>query len=67
MRNPRLTARIMVKHDPGWLEDIWLRYWANGGSADKFDFDAYLHGLSERNPFDQRILAWALDDLGRRR
>jgi hypothetical protein len=67
MKDPRPAARMMVQHDPDCLEDLWLRYWANGGTGDKFELDAYLHGLIERDPFDQKILAWALHDLSRRR
>ncbi len=27
------------------------------------DFDAYLFGILERDPFDLRILSWAMEDL----
>lgn len=67
MEDSRPAARMMVLQDSDCLEDLWLRYWANGGNADKFEFDAYLHGLMERDLFDQKILAWALQDLSRRR
>ena len=63
MKDSRPTARMMVLQNSDCLQDLWLRYWANGGTADKFEFDAYLHGLMERDPFDQKILTWALQDL----
>jgi len=28
-----------------------------------WDFDAYLFGILERDPFDLRILSWAMEDL----
>jgi hypothetical protein len=66
MKNPQLVARTMTLQDASWLEDLWLQYWANGGDADRFDFDAYVHGLSERDPFELDILSWAIEDLWRR-
>ena len=51
MENPKLIARTMALQDASRLEELWLQYWANGGDADRFDFDAYVHDLSERDPF----------------
>lgn len=39
MEDPKLVARNMTLQDASWLEDLWLQYWANGGDADRFDFD----------------------------
>ena len=63
MRNSQQVARVMVLRDPGWLDDLWLRYWANGGSAGIFEFDAFLHGLREPDAFELEILGWAVEDL----
>ena len=41
----------MLLQDPDWFEDLWLQYWANGGNADKFNFDAYVHRLCELDLF----------------
>jgi hypothetical protein len=66
MEDLRSVARMMLALDSGWFDDLWLWYWANGGNADKFDFDAYLHGFHELDPFDTKILAWALEDMSSR-
>ncbi|MBT2515526.1 hypothetical protein [Arthrobacter sp. ISL-30] len=63
MRNPQQVAQMMLLQDCGWLDDLWLRYWANGGSAGIFEFDAFLHGLREPDVFEVQILAWAIEDL----
>lgn len=63
MEDPRSVARALVQEDPGWAMDLWLKYWAHGGSVDMFEFDSYLRGLTERDPFELRILAWAIEDL----
>ena len=66
MENPKLIARTMALQDASRLEELWLQYWANGGDADRFDFDAYVHDLSERDPFDLDILSCAIEDIWRR-
>lgn len=63
MEDPRFVARMMAEKDPRWLDDLWVSYWANGGSADKTEFYAYINGLADRNPFELKILAWAIEDL----
>ncbi|WP_284976984.1 hypothetical protein [Arthrobacter sp. efr-133-TYG-104] len=64
--DPLQTARTRVqKHDISF-DDLWAWYWANGGSAEPVDFDAYLFGLERRDPFDMKILAWAMEDLEER-
>ena len=67
MIDVRFVARMMLVQDAGWIDDLWLWYWANGGNADKFDFSAYLHGFHDRPPFEATILASALNDLSERR
>lgn len=59
----RQTARILVLEHEITLDDLWAWYWANGGNAGLWDFDAYLFGILERDPFDLRILGWAMEDL----
>ncbi len=63
MEDPRIVAQTLAQKDPGWVHDLWLKYWAHGGSAGMVEFDAYLHGLTERDPFELKILAWAIEDL----
>jgi len=59
----RQTARLLVLEHEITLDDLWAWYWANGGNAMLWDFDAYLFGILERDPFDLRILSWAMEDL----
>lgn len=63
MEDPRIVARTLAQTDPDWVNDLWQKYWGHGGSADMIEFDAYLHGLTERDPFELKILAWAIEDL----
>ena len=63
MKDPRFIAKMMTEQNRTSLDDLWLRYWANGGTADKSEFDAYLNGSAERDPFELKILAWAIEDL----
>jgi hypothetical protein len=66
MKDPRLVAQTMTLQDPDCREDLWLQYWANGGKAGRFEFDAYLHILGEWDAFELEILVWAIEDLSRR-
>lgn len=66
MNDPSIAAQTLLQQDPDWFEDLWLQYWANGGNADKFNFDAYVHRLCELDFFDLQILTLALEDLHRR-
>ncbi|GGI02771.1 hypothetical protein GCM10007170_45270 [Arthrobacter liuii] len=61
MEDPRLTARVMLEFNDTTLDELWLWYWAYGGEAEPFEFDAYLHGLQSRDEFDLKILAWAVE------
>jgi hypothetical protein len=44
------------------VQDLWLRYVALGGTGDAFDLDGYLQGLVPLEPFQQDILAQALNE-----
>ncbi|RBY84938.1 hypothetical protein [Blastococcus sp. TF02A-30] len=44
------------------VSDLWLRYVALGGNGDLFDVDGYLNGLLQLNPFDQDVLATAVNE-----
>ncbi|WP_258804227.1 hypothetical protein [Pseudarthrobacter sp. NS4] len=63
MEDPRLTARKLIEQDAGYLHELWVRYWANGGDAQFFEFQAYLYGVYERSPFDLKILTWVLEEI----
>ena len=62
MQDPRPLAQFLVRDDNASLHLIWVWYWANGGEARLEEFDAYLHGLMALDPFDAKILTWALED-----
>ncbi|MFC0458205.1 hypothetical protein ACFFGR_16880 [Arthrobacter liuii] len=51
----------MLEFNDTTLDELWLWYWAYGGEAEPFEFDAYLHGLQSRDEFDLKILAWAVE------
>lgn len=63
MEDPRLTALNLIRQDRKYLDELWLKYWAEGGSAGSVEFEAYLHGLTQRDGFDLQILRWAIDDV----
>ncbi|MFE4541026.1 hypothetical protein [Arthrobacter sp. NPDC056727] len=63
MEDPRLTALNLIQQDKNYLDELWLKYWAQGGSAGSVEFEAYLHGLSQRDSYDLQILRWAIDDI----
>jgi hypothetical protein len=44
------------------VQDLWLRYLALGGTGDAFDLDGYLHGLVPLDPFQQDVLAQAINE-----
>lgn len=44
-----------------WL--LWLRYWANGGSGQEWELDAFIHGLPVLEEYDLKLLGWAIEDL----
>ena len=44
------------------VQDLWLRYLALTGTGDAFDLDGYLQGLVPLDPFQQDILAQALNE-----
>src|ERR1700712_4732951 len=51
----RVGARLSV-------QDLWLRYLALGGSSDAFEVDGYLQGLVPLDPFQQDVLAPAVNE-----
>ncbi|MCU1565335.1 MAG: hypothetical protein JWQ56_272 [Pseudarthrobacter sp.] len=63
MEDPRCAAKELLA-TPGvelWL--LWLRYWANGGSGQEWELDAFIHGLPVLEEYDLKLLGWAIEDL----
>lgn len=63
MEDPRLTARHLIELDEGYLHDLWLKYWGNGGNAQFLEFDAFVQDLNQQDDFDLRILGWAVEEV----
>jgi hypothetical protein len=63
MEDARLAARTMIEQDEGILWELWLLYWANGGDAKLFEFEAYVHGAYEPNESDMQVLAWSVEEM----
>ncbi len=63
MEDPRLAALDLIRQDTKYLDELWLKYWAEGGSAGSAEFDGYLHGSTQPDSFDLQILRWAIDDV----
>lgn len=63
MEDPRLAALNLIGQDKNYLDDLWLKYWAQGGSAGSIEFEAYLHRLTPPDSFDLQILRWAIDEI----
>jgi len=53
----------MLQQNDTTMDELWLKYWANGGSAGVEEFDAYLQGLQDRDDYDKKILAWAVEEV----
>ncbi len=63
MEDPRRTARHLIGRGEISLGELWLRYWANGGDAQPFEFEAYIHEMYELRAIDQDLLALAMEEL----
>jgi hypothetical protein len=44
------------------IDDLWLRYFALGGEADRFELDAYLNGAIALPPLQHDVLAQAINE-----
>ncbi|WP_416405536.1 hypothetical protein [Arthrobacter sp. LFS091] len=63
MNDPRQKARDLLEHDNVTLERLWIKYWSEGGTADRLELDAYVHEALKPHPFELTLLDWAVDDL----
>ncbi|MFC8523938.1 MULTISPECIES: hypothetical protein [Micrococcaceae] len=53
----------MLQQNTASIEQLWLRYYANGGNADPLEFEAYIYGLLPHDDLDALILSWAIEDV----
>ena len=44
------------------LDELWLRYMALGGNADRMEIDGYLHGVLLVTPGEHNVLACAVNE-----
>lgn len=63
VEDPRRTAQTLLDRGEISVGELWLRYWANGGDAQPFEFEAYIHEMYELRAIDQEVLALAMEDL----
>ncbi|KUM36435.1 MULTISPECIES: hypothetical protein [unclassified Arthrobacter] len=63
MSDPRQTARNLLEQDGFTLEQLWIKYWAEGGNANALELDAYVHEALRPHPFELTLLTWAVEDL----
>lgn len=63
MENPRLTAQQLIMQDPLTFGEVWLRYWANGGALEQFEFDAFVHRAYDASELELDLLDLSLKEL----
>ncbi|MFK4637257.1 hypothetical protein [Paenarthrobacter histidinolovorans] len=61
--DPRQSARNLLQLDTVTIERLWIRYWAEGGSADLLELDAYVHEALRPPAFELTLLGWATERL----
>ena len=44
------------------IEELWLRYFALGGDAGRYEVEAYLTGLMPMSPHEHNVLAQAINE-----
>ena len=59
----RRAARNGLDDGNFTLLDLSLGFWANGGCAEAWDLDAFIHGLTTLSGPDILVLAWTLEKL----
>lgn len=62
MRDPRHAARNLLGAKAISLDLLWLRYWAQGGTAGVLEFDAYVHGALQPEHIELQLIEWALEE-----
>ena len=63
VEDPRSAALALLQERRASVDEIWLRYWANGGNTGPVEFEAYLYGLLEPAEFDPVVLSWAVQEV----
>ena len=53
----------MIEQHETDVDELWLRYFANGGSALSFEFESFLYQASEPTALDLDLLDLAIEEL----
>lgn len=61
--DPRLAARALIESGGPTIPQIWLKYWALGGTADVMELDAFIHGIPLLKGLEVELLTLALKEL----
>lgn len=63
MNDPREGARDLLEQNAITIKSLWVRYWAHGGNATLFEFEAGLYEIQEPSASDFLSLALAMEGL----
>ena len=63
MKDPRRSARNLLRRDTVTIERLWMSYWAEGGSAGLLELDAYVHEALRPPAFELKLIGWATEEL----
>ncbi|MCF3141103.1 hypothetical protein LRQ04_17780 [Paenarthrobacter sp. AR 02] len=61
--DPRQSARNLLQREAITLEQLWIKYWAEGGNATPVELDAYVHDALEPHEFELTLIAWAMEGM----
>lgn len=61
--NLRVTPLKLIEQQTITLGELWIQYWASGGNARRFELESFPYGAYELCPFENTVIAWALEDL----
>jgi hypothetical protein len=53
----------MIEQNETDVDELWLRYFANGGNALSFEFESILYQVSEPTALDLDLLDLAIEEL----
>ena len=63
VEDPRVTARSMIAQDEIDVDELWLRYFGNGGNTLSFEFESFLYGMNEPSALDLDLLGLTIEEL----
>ncbi|MFB0840519.1 hypothetical protein LFT44_16675 [Arthrobacter sp. FW306-05-C] len=63
MEEARKTALILLRNRTLTPDDLWIAFYAIGGTAGPLELEAYIHGLLPVSMIDAELLSDALHNL----